>query len=93
MALLMDTEIPSYYSEVFKRRGQNAGQTGQIYRQNCNALQKPIRGLDRLQSQYLSASTGESDTFESGDPNGIRTRVTAVKGQCPNRWTIGSEEA
>ena len=25
-----------------------------------------------------------------GDPNGIRTRVTAVKGQCPNRWTIGS---
>jgi hypothetical protein len=26
------------------------------------------------------------------DPNGIRTRVTAVKGQCPNRWTIGSEE-
>ena len=24
------------------------------------------------------------------DPNGIRTRVTAVKGRCPNRWTIGS---
>ena len=27
-----------------------------------------------------------------GDPNGIRTRVTAVKGRCPNRWTIGSVE-
>ncbi len=27
-----------------------------------------------------------------GDPNGIRTRVTAVKGRCPNRWTIGSSE-
>jgi hypothetical protein len=40
MALLMATEIPSYYSEVFKRRGQHAGQTGQIYRQNCNELQK-----------------------------------------------------
>jgi hypothetical protein len=48
MALLMATEVPSYYSEVFKRRGQHAGQTGQIYRQNCNELQKPIRGLDRL---------------------------------------------
>jgi hypothetical protein len=40
MALLMATEVPSYYSEVFKRRGQHAGQTGQIYRQNCNELQK-----------------------------------------------------
>ena len=29
----------------------------------------------------------------TGDPNGIRTRVTAVKGRCPNRWTIGSETA
>ena len=29
---------------------------------------------------------------EIGDPNGIRTRVTAVKGRCPNRWTIGSKE-
>jgi hypothetical protein len=48
MALLMATEVPSYYSEVFKRRGQHAGQTGQIYRQNYNELQKPIRGLDRL---------------------------------------------
>ncbi len=26
----------------------------------------------------------------NGDPNGIRTRVSAVKGRCPNRWTIGS---
>ncbi len=25
-----------------------------------------------------------------GDPTGIRTRVPAVKGRCPNRWTIGS---
>ena len=23
------------------------------------------------------------DPFESGDPNGIRTRVLAVKGRCP----------
>ena len=38
-----------------------------------------------LYSCYLSH-------FQSGDPNGIRTRVTAVKGQCPNRWTIGSRE-
>jgi hypothetical protein len=34
---------------------------------------------------------GGNATRKSGDPNGIRTRVTAVKGQCPNRWTIGSE--
>ena len=37
----------------------------------------------------------ESHFFElekNGDPNGIRTRVTAVKGRCPNRWTIGSSE-
>jgi hypothetical protein len=27
---------------------------------------------------------------KKSDPNGIRTRVTAVKGRCPNRWTIGS---
>ena len=25
-----------------------------------------------------------------GVPNGIRTRVTAVKGRCPNRWTMGT---
>jgi len=35
-----------------------------------------------------------AESFQSlqkrSDPNGIRTRVTAVKGQCPNRWTIGS---
>jgi hypothetical protein len=29
---------------------------------------------------------------KKSDPNGIRTRVTAVKGRCPNRWTIGSDE-
>ncbi len=34
---------------------------------------------------------GYSECLRNGDPNGIRTRVTAVKGQCPNRWTIGSE--
>ena len=28
--------------------------------------------------------------LEDGDPNGIRTRVTPVKGECPNHWTIGS---
>lgn len=27
-----------------------------------------------------------------GDPTGIRTRVTGVKGRCPNRWTIGSSQ-
>jgi hypothetical protein len=31
-----------------------------------------------------------SRVFKTGDPNGIRTRVTAVKGRCPNRWTMGS---
>ena len=25
-----------------------------------------------------------------GVPDGIRTRVTAVKGRCPNRWTTGT---
>ena len=25
----------------------------------------------------------DSRAFKSGDPNGIRTRVTAVKGRCP----------
>ena len=25
-----------------------------------------------------------------GDPNGARTRVTGVKGRCPNHWTMGS---
>ena len=30
------------------------------------------------------------DRRGTGDPNGIRTRVSAVKGRCPNRWTIGS---
>lgn len=28
----------------------------------------------------------------NGDPTGIRTPVTAVKGRCPNRWTIGSQQ-
>ena len=27
---------------------------------------------------------------KASDPNGIRTRVTPVKGECPNHWTIGS---
>ena len=93
MALLMATEVPSYYSEVLKRRGQHAGQTGQMNRKNCIQMQRLSGGLYGLQSQYLWTSEGDCDTFESSDPNGIRTRVTAVKGQCPNRWTIGSEEA
>jgi hypothetical protein len=25
-----------------------------------------------------------------GVPDGIRTRVTAVKGRCPNHWTTGT---
>ena len=38
-----------------------------------------------------SLSTGLGEVLEwYGDPNGIRTRVSAVKGRCPDRWTIGS---
>src|SRR5688572_23976306 len=28
----------------------------------------------------------------SGTPNGTRTRVSALKGRCPNRWTMGAWE-
>jgi hypothetical protein len=38
------------------------------------AKQKPPRGAWRFKTE---------NTRESGDPTGIRTRVTAVKGRCP----------
>ena len=28
-----------------------------------------------------------------GVPDGIRTRVTAVKGRCPDHWTTGTQRA
>lgn len=38
-----------------------------------------------LKKEGQCRSTGRS----IGDPNGTRTRVTALKGLCPNRWTMG----
>ena len=83
MALLMATEVPSYYSEVLKRRGQHAGQTGQMNRKNCIQMQRLSGGLYGLQSQYLWTSEGDCDTFESSDPNGIRMRASAY-----TKWLI-----
>ncbi len=44
----------------------------------------------RPRSQYSCGLKRETPPKKKSDPNGIRTRVTAVKGRCPNRWTIGS---
>jgi len=33
------------------------------------------------------------DFISSGDPDGTRTRVAALKGPCPNRWTTGPQAA
>ena len=33
-----------------------------------------------------------SDSLSNGDPTGTRTRVTAVKGRCLNRLTMGPKE-
>ena len=64
-------------------KSEPAEHTGKINRKNCKDPQKRIEGPDRLRSLYLSAFRGEWATFLSGDPNGIRTRVTPVKGECP----------
>jgi hypothetical protein len=54
-----------------------------VYRSNdrCRAffLQK--------KSKHLSLHI---ETKKFGVPKGIRTPVTAVKGRCPNRWTMGT---
>ncbi len=50
--------------------------------------QSPFARLERRSNFSLTRKSPKNFVF--GDPNGIRTRVTAVKGQCPNRWTIGS---
>ena len=41
-------------------------------------------------SRWGDIGLGVTGDLEDGDPNGIRTRVTPVKGECPNHWTIGS---
>ena len=37
----------------------------------------------------IRAASAEAALNWFGDPNGTRTRVTALKGLCPNRWTMG----
>ncbi len=40
--------------------------------------------------QKVLAVSPHAQPLRGSDPNGIRTRVTPVKGECPNHWTIGS---
>ena len=50
-------------------------------------------GQKRAPTVTKRNSASEEAAILNGDPNGIRTRVTAVKGRCPNRWTIGSQKS
>ena len=57
--------------------------TGQIYCRNCTQWHLGYVCLNGSPSLYLSVFRGKNATRMSGDPNGIRTRVTPVKGECP----------
>ena len=56
--------------------------------------QMNFRRVGRFQTPFhkrqILSSISLNESRQIGDPNGIRTRVSAVKGRCPNRWTIGS---
>ena len=76
---------------VFHRAGRahragSSGRVANIYR-NAQRPRRPLlllRSRERDDELSEEESEGNSEQHgESRDPNGIRTRVTAVKGRCP----------
>jgi hypothetical protein len=52
-----------------------------------SVLPGPAPGLVRRKSKIQNPKS----KMANGDPDGTRTRVAALKGPCPNRWTTGPQ--